>query len=228
MHRVGVPDEHGGPGRGRIPAPQGPGRQPAVYRQQPRQDQDREDRVGHRVFGVEEPGRQQRGDHGHRVGGRAGQPEPPPGHVGQRHQARADQRVDQQDAAVGRHRVMGEPEDRRDQQRVAALVQRRVGEVRGRPARQDPRRDQVRGLVGIGQRHGLGAAEPGPQRHQHQPARPDQEPPAPGRPPCGGSPLGGLPVGGHPTGRHPSAGTSAPTPAAAPRRDRRVPQPRTY
>ena len=115
-------------------------------------------------------------------------------HVGQRHQQRADRRVDHQHRVVHGHRVVGEPVHGGDQQRITGLVQRRVGEVGGRTAGQDPPRDQVRGLVGIGQGHALPAAEPDPQSELDQPARRDQQRPSSRRPPrsavglaaCGG------------------------------------------
>ena len=211
VHRVGVPGEQRGAGRGRVLPARGPRGQPAVHREQPAEHQDRVDRVGQRVLGVEQPGREQRGDHGHGVGGRADQPEPPARHVGQGHQQRADRRVDRQHRVVHDHRVAGEPVHRRDQQRIAALVQRGVGEVGGLPAGQDPRRDQVGGLVGVGQRHALPAAEPGPHPDLQQPARRDQQRP-PSRHPPGG------PVGLDAYGVGPAVGGLGDAGAVPPRR----------
>ena len=190
MDRVGEPGQQGGAGRRRVAGSPRPGGQPAVHRQQPGQRDHREDRVGHRVLAVEERGGHQRRDHGHAVGGRAVKSEPAAGQEAERHHQGADHRVDRQDGVVHTDGVLGEPVNRRDQQRVATLVQRRTGEVHARPARQHPRRDQVRGLVRVGQGSDLPAAEPHPQPGLDQPPEPEQQAPPPRRSPRGAGPHG--------------------------------------
>ena len=117
--------------------------------------------------------------------GRAVKSEPAAGQEAERHHQGADHRVNRENGVVHADGVLGEPVNRRDQQRVATLVQRRTGEVDARPARQDPRRDQVRGLVGVGQGRDLPAAEPHPQPGLDQPAEPEQQAPPPRRSPRG-------------------------------------------
>ena len=157
--RVGVPGQQRRSGGRRVPSPRRRGGQPAVHAKQPAEREDRVDRVGHRELAVEQRRGQQRRHHGHAVRSRPVQPEPPPGQVGQRQHRRADRRVDHQCGPVHGDRVVREPVHRHDQQRVAGRVERRVGEVGRDAAREDPRRDQVRLLVGRGQRHRLHPAE---------------------------------------------------------------------
>ena len=175
MHRVGVAGQHGGTDGRRVPRPRRGGHQPAVDGQQPGQRDHRENRVGYRILAVEEPGGQQRRDHGHAVGGRAAEPEPAAGQVAQRHHGGADHRVDQQHGVIHGGGAAGEPVHRRDQKRIAALIQGVAGEVGRRAAPEDPRRDQVRGFVGIVYRQCLPAAEPRAQPGLAQPAGHQQQ-----------------------------------------------------
>ena len=175
MHRVGIAGQRGGTDGRRVPPTRRGGHQPAVGGQQPGQRDHREDRVGYRVLAVEEPGGQQRRDHGHAVGSRAAEPEPAADQVAQRHHGGADCRVDQHHGVIHGGGAAGEPVHRRDQKRIAALVQRVAGEGGRWAAREDPRRDQVRGFVGIVQRHRLRAAEPRAQPGLEQPAGHQQQ-----------------------------------------------------
>ena len=182
VDRVGVPGQQSRSGRRQILPPDGPRGKPAVHREQPGQHQHRVDRVGHGVLAVEQRGGYQRRHHSHAERPRPVQPQPPAGHVAQRHDQGADRRVDpEQHGVVHGDRVMGEPVHRRDQQRVAGRVERRVGEVGRGPSGQHPRRDQVRGLIRDGQRHHLRPAEPRAQPGLRQPAGRQRQPP-PARP----------------------------------------------
>ena len=183
VDHVGVRGQERRAGRVRVPDPRRRGRQPAVRGQQPGQRDHHEDRVGHRVLAVEEPGGDERGHKRHDVRGRAVEPEPAAGQIAERQHQRADHGVDHQHGVVHGRGIAGEPVDRRDEQRIADLVQRRTGQVRAGPARQHPRRDQVRGLVRVGQRHDLLAAEPYPQPDLDQPAERQQDHPASARSP---------------------------------------------
>ena len=183
VDRVGVRGQRRRAGRVRVPDSRRRGHEPAMRGQQPGQRDHHEDRVGHRVLAVEEPGRDERGHERHPVCSRAAEPEPAAGQVSERQHQGADQGVDHHHGVVGGRGIAAEPVGRRDQERIAARVQRRVGQVGGRPAREHPRRDQVRGLVRVGQRHDLVAAEPHPQPHLDQPAERQQDHPAPARGP---------------------------------------------
>ena len=183
VDRVSVRGQQRRAGRVRVPGPRRRGRQPAVRGQQPGQRDHHEDRVGHRVLAVEEPGGNERRDERHDVRGRAAELEPAAGQVAERQHQGADHGVDRQHGVVHGRGIAGEPVHRRDQQRIPDLVQRRAGQVRAGPARQHPRRDQVRGLVRVGQRHDLLAAEPHPQSDLDQPAERQQDHPAPARGP---------------------------------------------
>ena len=183
VDRIRISRQQGRTGRREILRPRRPGGEPAMGREQPGQHQDRVDRVGHGVLAVEQRGGHQRRHHGHAERPRPLQPQPAASHVAERHDQSADRRVDpEQHGAVDGRRIMSEPEHRRDQQRVADRVQRRVGEVGRDAPGEHPRRDEVRGLIRGGQRHHLRAAQPGAQPGLDQPSHHQQQaPPAPPR-----------------------------------------------
>ena len=189
MNGVGVPGEQGRAHGRAVGGAAASRRQPGVHGQQPRQDHDREDRVGQRVLGVEHTFRHDGRDRRRGERDPAAHGQAPEGQVGQRHEGRVDHGVDHHGRVIGDDRVAGEPVDRHQQQRVAALVQGPVGEVGRRPGVREHARDhQVRGFVRVGQRHGLRPAEPYPQRHlsqvaEHEPEGPPPRP-APGSPGC--------------------------------------------